>query len=39
MESNSEIYDNLYEFKSNLEIRILKNIFHSNHSETINFQQ
>ena len=32
MEINSEIYDNLYDFIQNLEIRIQKNVFHSNHS-------
>ena len=32
MEINTEIYDNLYEFISNLEFRIQKNVFHSNHS-------
>lgn len=35
MEINSEIYDNLYDFIQNLEIRIQKNIFHSNHSEQL----
>ena len=35
MEINSEIYYNLYEFKSNLEIRIQRNVFHSNHSEQL----
>ena len=35
MEINTEIYDNLYEFISNLEIRIKKNVFHSNHSEQL----
>lgn len=33
METNSEIYDNLYDFSQNLKIRIQKNSFHSNHSE------
>ncbi|MCO4483327.1 hypothetical protein Si128_02041 [Streptococcus infantarius subsp. infantarius] len=35
MEINSEIYDNLYDFIQNLEIRIQKNVFHSNHSEQL----
>ena len=35
MEINSEIYDNLYDFIQNLEIRIQKNLFHSNHSEQL----
>lgn len=35
MEINSEIYDNLYDFIQKLEIRIQKNVFHSNHSEQL----
>ena len=35
MKINSEIYDNLYDFIQNLEIRIQKNVFHSNHSEQL----
>lgn len=35
MEINSEIYDNLYDFIQNLEIRIQNNVFHSNHSEQL----
>ena len=35
MEINSEIYYNLYDFIQNLEIRIQKNVFHSNHSEQL----
>lgn len=35
MEINSEIYDNLYDFIQNIEIRIQKNVFHSNHSEQL----
>lgn len=35
MEINSEIYDNLFEYIRNLEIRIQKNVFHSNHSEQL----
>lgn len=35
MEINSEIYDNLYDFIQNLEIRIQKNVFRSNHSEQL----
>lgn len=35
MEINSEIYDNLYDFIQNLEIRIQKNVFYSNHSEQL----
>lgn len=35
MEINSEIYDNLDDFIQNLEIRIQKNVFHSNHSEQL----
>lgn len=35
MEINSEIYDNLYDFIQNLEIKIQKNVFHSNHSEQL----
>ena len=35
MEINSEIFDNLYDFIQNLEIRIQKNVFHSNHSEQL----
>ena len=35
MEINSEIYDNIYDFIQNLEIRIQKNVFHSNHSEQL----
>lgn len=35
MKINSEIYNNLYDFIQNLEIRIQKNVFHSNHSEQL----
>ena len=35
MKINSEIYHNLYDFIQNLEIRIQKNVFHSNHSEQL----
>ena len=35
MEINTEIYDKLYYFIQNLEIRIQKNVFHSNHSEQL----
>lgn len=35
MEINEEIYDNLYDFIKNLEIRIQKNVFHSTHSEQL----
>ncbi len=35
MEISQEIYDNLFDFIQNLEIRIQKNVFHSNHSEQL----
>ncbi len=35
MKINQEIYDNLYDFVKNLEIRIQKNVFHSSHSEQL----
>ncbi|WP_247930005.1 hypothetical protein [Streptococcus oralis] len=35
MEINSEIYYNVYDFIQNLEIRIQKNVFHSNHLEQL----
>lgn len=35
METNSEIYDNLYDFIQKLKIWLQKNSFHSNHLEQL----